>query len=193
MAESIRRFVNSNKNIGEERLHFPLDEWDNNYIRRLYSTVPTEVAQAISHLSKVECRAGFEHMYGLLHGIGPGSDLADRLFQQLIISADERRSSQMLVNLLRDRPLLRPAAVHAIGRRAQLSRRSTTDAELDATIGLATDTDDQLRYEVAHALGKIVIKRRDRREEIRKCLQTLQNDSVQNVRTEAAKALQNLV
>jgi len=191
IGESIRRFVHENSSRLQARLHFPVDSWDNNYIRALYSAEEHQVIHALSHLAKVECRAAFEHVYGLLNGVNLSSDLADKLLGHLILSEDDERTAQMLLNLFTDRPLLRPRVIHAVGQRALLTHRSITNAEVSLILSLAGDPSDSIRCEVAHALGKLLTKRKDKKAEIRVCLEGLCNDSAKDVQAKASWALHN--
>lgn len=187
VSHSLGRLIAEKGPMWQQLRHEPLDQWDNNYIRRLYSTDPQDVMQAIGHLNKVECRAAFEHIYGLLHTVDPRSEVAEESLQKLIHSRDEDRVSQMLLNLLEDRQQLRPRVIHAIGERARIGARFVTDGEVDAVLALATESVADIRVEVAHALGKIASKRSDRWGHCRQKLEILKTDSVKEV-SEKAKA-----
>jgi hypothetical protein len=192
VGHSLQKWLDEQESQWQQLRHVPLNERDNNNIRKLYSTNTDEVTHVIPRLSRADCRAAYEHFYGLLYRPELHKDVAEKIFENLKFSNDNERVSQMLLNVIADLPRRRAQAINAIGERATNLERSITDAATECVLTLATDADIEVREEVAHALGKIGTRYSGRLSQCRECLELLKNDPVEKVRDRASISIQGL-
>jgi hypothetical protein len=185
VSRSLQRWVDERKKHWEQSLHVPLTDWENDNIRKLYSTNTFDVIHAVQHLKRVDCRAAHEHFYSLLQRPNLDLQVAESIFVQLTLSQDDTRYSQIIQNVIADVPRLRPLAINTIGERATLSNRLITDAEIEGVLALARDPEIEVRYEVAHALGKIGAHYPAHYRRCHDCLEILKNDEVVKVKEKA--------
>ena len=192
VGQSLTRWLAQMEHEWQQLRHVPLDDRENDYIRKLYSSNSQEISYAITRLVRVDCREAHENFYGLLQRDDTPMDVAEKLFQQLRFSQDEKRVSQMLLNTIADRPRLRALAVDTIGERAIINDRQVTDSEIDRVISLLTENDADVRFAVAHALSRIAVRRPARLKECRAHLETLKNDPDERVRARAQLSITRL-
>jgi hypothetical protein len=192
VGRSLKKWLREQEVQWRQMRHVPLSGWENDDIRRLYSSNSRDVIDAISHLHRVDCRAAFEHFYSLLHRNDLDMQVAENIFRQLKFSHDDERVSQMLLNIIQDVPRYRALAIHAIGERATLPERSMTKSEVDGVLALSTDPGIDVRYEVAHALGKIGARYQRYYSPCYKYLEVLKADKEQRVSDKASLSIQRL-
>jgi hypothetical protein len=151
--ESIKAFLKRHEADYQsmELACLPLDVPEKGWIADLYSNHPATVSNAIPNLANV--RSALEHFYALL--MKGDSSLREPLFMAFDqASCHLARVYDILGEMLAaNDPGLVSRAVLAIGRHARA--RKVPDYLATRIYQLAPATDDDVRYEVAHALWKL--------------------------------------
>jgi len=191
VGRSLQTWLDERKSHLRQLRYRPVDEFENENIRKLYYKSPGDVVHAIQRVN-FDCRAANEHFYGLLYRCDLHVDIVDAIFDRLKHFADNDRFCQMLLNIIADLRGLRPQAINAIGGRAIIHERFVDDQLIKLVFDLAKDGDEDVRDEVAHALSKIGANYPTRLSQCRELLEKLETDSSQKVRDRATKSLQRL-
>jgi hypothetical protein len=192
VAQSLERWI-APRQIEWERLrHRPVSDFENGYIRKLYSHRELEVKEAIEHLSTSNNRTALEHLYAVLHRADLPQESFHSVLYCLVHSPDERRVAQKLVNLVEDVPDRRGLAISAMGNRSLLQERSITREEIRCVLSSEGDLNPEVRYQVEHALGKFLLRATFLRRECVEALARLTRDPDEYVRRKAQEALHRI-
>jgi hypothetical protein len=192
VGHSLAHWLIDKRDVWQHLLHIPVTERENENIGKLYSADLREALHAVNRLNSVDCRAAYEHFYALLHRPDLPVYFAEAVFQQLKFAVDDQRIGQMLMNIIDEVPRFRSLAIGTIGERATIRGRVVSSREFDTVLRYAQDSEHEVRFEVAHALGKLGSRFVDWEQASREALARLQADPVARVSEKAGLALERM-
>jgi hypothetical protein len=158
VTRSLERWSGEHTQEWKLRLHTPIIPHEDTHIRRMHSTDGHGVSGEIKNLHYSTNRSVLEHMYAAAYRRDLTDDTFRDVVNHLIMGRDEARVRQQLFNLVEDRPDYLPQTILAIGHRALLQDRTVTDEERRCVLRHKDHPESTVRFQVAHALGKMLGK-----------------------------------
>jgi HEAT repeat protein len=156
-AQAIQNWTRENAASWQAMEHAaqPLSEREKELIEELHHSDERLVEQAIRKLANLKSRAALEHFLALLRRSDISRNVKKSILDVLNEFKDNDRALDVLIAAMNDADSdVRSRAVLHIGERGVLGGFLTV-ASVASLERLASDADDLVREETAHALGKI--------------------------------------
>jgi HEAT repeat protein len=191
VAEAIQSWTQENAACWKamERMVQPLSEREKEFIDTLHQDDDSLVKRAIRALKNLQSRSALEHFYALLLRSNTPRSIKKDILEALDEFKDNDRALDALIAATDAADAsVRSFAALRIGERAVLNGVLTV-AALEALERLASDRDDEVREETAHALGKIGSRYRDFAQQCAAMLMQLERDPAPDVSNRAKNSL----